>query len=152
MNSLNSPNHPRRDIRYPLHMPVTLKVARKEMQARSENISLRGILLSSASLIPQGSAVEVAVGVANLPDHGVQLSARGKVLRVQPEETSGNFAVAIEFERPFELGLQSQDSGSQEGGLQKTSPPEKRPRFPQRKSRLLTGRGLRLDSAWLMET
>ncbi len=151
MNSLNSPNHPRRDIRYPLHMPVTLKVARKEMHARSENISLRGILLSSASLIPQGSAVEVAVGVANLPDHGVQLSARGKVLRVQPE-TSGNFAVAIEFERPFELGLQTPDSGSQEASLLKTSSPEKPARFPQRKSRLLTGRGLSLDSAWLMET
>ena len=80
-------------------MPVVLKMAHKEMQARSENISLRGILLSSASLIPQGSTVEVAVGVANLPDHGVQLNARGKVLRVT--ETSGNFAVAIAFERPF---------------------------------------------------
>jgi hypothetical protein len=146
MNSLNSPNHPRRDIRYPLRMPVTLKLAHKEMQARSENISLRGILLSSASLIPQGSAVEVAVGVANLPDHGVQLSAHGKVLRVQPE-TSGNFAVAIEFERPFELGLQTPNSGSLE-----TASPEKRPQLSQRKSRLLTSRGLNLASAWLMET
>ncbi len=141
MTSLNSPQQPRRDIRYPLHMPVTLKLAHQEMQARSENISLRGILLSSASLIPPGSAVEVAVGVANLPDHGVQLNARGKVLRVQPE-TSGNFAVAIEFEHPFELGLQTPDTGSQ----------EEHPRLPRRKNRMVTSRALSLASAWHMET
>jgi hypothetical protein len=91
-------------------MPVSLKVARKETCALSNNISLHGILRSSASQIPPGSTVEVAVGVANLPDHSVQLSARGKVLRVQPE-TSGTFAVAIGFERPFELGLQTPDTG-----------------------------------------
>jgi hypothetical protein len=122
-------------------MPVVLKMAHKEMQARSENISLRGILLSSASLIPQGSTVEVAVGVANLPDHGVQLNARGKVLRVT--ETSGNFAVAIAFERPFELGLQSSESGAARG----TSP-----RLPRAKNRVVAGRGLTLALAWHTET
>jgi hypothetical protein len=132
----------RRDVRYPLHMPVILKMAHKEMQARSENISLRGILLSSTSLIPQGSMVEVAVGVANLPDHGVQLSARGKVLRVKPE-TSGNFAVAIAFERPFELGLQKAESGSA---------PRKTPRLPRMKNRVVAGRGLTLALAWHTET
>jgi hypothetical protein len=132
----------RRDVRFPLHMPVILKMAHKEMQARSENISLRGILLSSACLVPQGSTVEVAVGVANLPDHGVLLSARGKVLRVQPE-TSGNFAVAIAFDRPFELGLQSSQSGSALG---------KSPRLPRMKNRVVTGRGLTLALAWHTET
>jgi hypothetical protein len=122
-------------------MPVVLKMAHKEMQARSENISLRGILLSSASLIPQGSTVEVAVGVANLPDHGVQLNARGKVLRVT--ETSGNFAVAIAFERPFELGLQSSESCAARG---------KSPRLPRAKNRVVAGRGLTLALAWHTET
>jgi hypothetical protein len=147
MNSMNSPQQPdrrheRRDVRYPLHMPVILKLAHQQMQARSENISLRGILLSSASLIPQGSTVEVAVGVANLPDHGVQLNARGKVLRVKPE-TSGNFAVAIAFERPFELGLQASESGSAPG---------KTPRIPRMKNRVVAGRGLTLALAWHTET
>jgi hypothetical protein len=123
-------------------MPVILKLAHQQMQARSENISLRGILLSSASLIPQGSTVEVAVGVANLPDHGVQLNARGKVLRVKPE-TSGNFAVAIAFERPFELGLQASESGSAPG---------KTPRIPRMKNRVVAGRGLTLALAWHTET
>jgi hypothetical protein len=147
MTFMNSPQlqdrrHERRDVRYPLHMPVILKLAHKQMQAHSENISLRGILLSSASLIPQGSMVEVAVGVANLPDHGVQLNARGKVLRVKPE-TSGNFAVAIAFERPFELGLQGSESGSALG---------KTPRLPRMKNKVFTGRGLTLALAWHTET
>ena len=144
MTSLNLPQrHERRDIRYPLHMPVTLKLARKEMHARSENISLRGILLSSASLIPQGSMVEVAVGVATLPDNGVQLSARGKVLRVEPA-TMGNFAVAIAFERPFRMGRQPSDSGSGQE--------ENAPHSPQRESRVDVGRGWNLASVWCMET
>ncbi|HEY6337639.1 MAG TPA: PilZ domain-containing protein [Candidatus Sulfotelmatobacter sp.] len=139
---MNSPQQPsRRDIRYPLHMPVTLKLAHQRTQARSENISLRGILLSSASQIPEGSTVEVAVGVATLPDHGVQLSASGKVLRVQPKP-SGSFAVAIEFERPFVLGLQTPD----------TSAPEERDRFPKARNRVVTGPGLRLAPAWYTET
>jgi hypothetical protein len=143
MASINSPQRQeRRDVRYPLHMPVILKLAHKQMQARSENISLRGILLSSAFLIPQGSTVEVAVGVANLPDQGVQLSARGKVLRVQPE-TSGNFALAIAFERPFELGLQSSESGSAPG---------KTPRLPRAKNRVVAGQGMTLALAWHTET
>jgi hypothetical protein len=144
MTSLNFPQRQeRRDIRYSLHMPVTLKLAHKEMHARSENISLRGILLSSASLIPRGSTVEVTVGVATLPDHGVQLSARGKVLRVQPA-TLGNFLLAIAFERPFRLGRQPSDAFS---GQEKNAP-----RLPQRKSGVVIDRGRNLAWAWSMET
>jgi len=101
----------RRDIRYPLHLPVSLKVADKELHTRSENVSLGGILLSSAFLIPEGSTVEVAFGVASHPDTDKQSSVRGKVLRVQPKAT-GDFAVAIAFEHPFRDGLQGLDSGS----------------------------------------
>jgi hypothetical protein len=62
-------------------------------------------------LIPEGSTVEVAFGVASLSDTGAQSSVRGKVLRVQPKAT-GDFAVAIAFEDPFRDGLQSLDLGS----------------------------------------
>jgi hypothetical protein len=92
----------RRTLRYPLHLPVSVKLGSKEMHARSENISLSGILLSSELLIPEGSAVELAVGVAHLPDEGMLLTAKGRVLRSQPK-ASGNFAVAIQCDSPFEL-------------------------------------------------
>jgi hypothetical protein len=109
---MESPQRPeRRDTRYPLHLPVSLKVADKELHTRSENISLGGILLSSAFLIPEGSTVEMAFGVTSLLDTGTQASIPGKVLRVQPKAT-GDFAVAIAFEHPFRDELQGLDSGS----------------------------------------
>jgi hypothetical protein len=138
---MNSPQRPeRRDVRYPLHLPVSLRLAHKEMHARSENISLGGILLSSAFLIPEGSVVEVAFGVAHLPER--HSSARGKVLRVRPKAT-GDFDVAIAFEHPFRTGLQ---------GLDSTSSQAEEPRIPQTKNGIVTRRGLRLALAWHTET
>jgi len=142
MSTMDSPQRPeRRHIRYPLHLPVSLKVADMELHARSENISCGGILLSSGFLIPEGSAVEVAFGVVSLPDTGTQSSVRGKVLRVRPKAT-GDFAVAIAFEHPFRDGLQGVGSGSQERDLAS----------PKRKYRTVTGRGLHLAWAWHRET
>jgi len=144
MISINSSQQQqRRCIRYPLHLPVSIKLAHKEMHARSENISLGGILLSSDFIIPEGSAVELAVTVAHQPDPGIQLAASGKVLRVQPK-ASGNFAVAIVLERPFEFGRQGLDSGS---GFQ-----GKGPQFPQRKNRIVTSRELHFAPVWHTET
>jgi hypothetical protein len=79
-------------------------MSHKDLHTRSENISLGGILLSSASLIPEGSAVEVAVGVENLPDPGILLNARGRVLRVE-SNAAGEFTVAIKLDRSFELPI-----------------------------------------------
>jgi hypothetical protein len=135
MISINSPRQQeRRCIRYPLHLPVSVKLAHKEMLAHSENISLGGILLSSTFLIPEGSAVELAVTVAHLPDPGIQLAARGKVLRVQPK-ASGSFAVAIALERPFEFGGRGSDC-----------------QVPQRKNSVVTNRELYFAPAWHTET
>jgi PilZ domain len=92
---------------------------RKEMRARSENISLGGILLSSSFLIPEGSAVEVSIGVEHLPDPGILLSARGKVLRVKPKDT-GDFTVAIQLDSAFRLPLS-------ETGLRSSSKEEEPP-------------------------
>src|SRR5712692_10804031 len=87
----------RRDKRYPVRLPVTVKLATTEMSAQSENLSLRGILLSSNFLIPEGFTVELEIGVARLPEHDLPdllLTARGKVLRLQPQP-SGKFAIAV---------------------------------------------------------
>jgi hypothetical protein len=65
----------------------------------------------SDSLIPEGTAVEVAVGVAHTPDPGILLNARGTVLRVQPNET-GDFSVAIRLDRSFQLPFAGQDAPS----------------------------------------
>jgi hypothetical protein len=107
---LNLPYQPeRRSVRFYLRLPVSVKLAHKEMHAWSENISLGGILLSSSFRIPVGSTIELAVGAGQLPDPGERLTARGKVLRVQPR-ASGDFAIAIECDRPFESMRQDPNS------------------------------------------
>lgn len=113
--SVDVPYQPeRRSVRYYLRLPVSVKLANKEMYARSENISLSGILLSSAFLIPEGSTVELAVGAGPTPDRSVLLTARGKVLRVQPK-ASGDFAIAIECDRAFEPMREDPNSRSAGG-------------------------------------
>ncbi len=102
---MNSPQlrKERRDFRFPLHLPVLVRMPPlKEMHARSENISMGGILLSSAFLIPEGSAVEVSIGVDHTADPGILLSAQGKVLRVRPKDT-GEFELAIRLDSSFTL-------------------------------------------------
>lgn len=101
---MDSPQrHERRDFRFPLHLPVLVRLAqRKEMHTRSENISLSGMLLSSSLWIPEGSTVEVSVGVDHFPGTGLLLSARGKVIRVHPKD-SGDFSVAIKIEAGFSI-------------------------------------------------
>ena len=103
----------RREFRYPLHLPVLVRMRqRNEIHARSENISLGGILLFSASQIAEGSEVEVSIGVKHLPDPGILLNAHGKVLRVQPMVT-GDFAVAIRLDQAFALPPSLPLSGSE---------------------------------------
>ena len=53
----------RRNVRYPLHLPVSVRAGPQRDAHRSGGISVNGILLSSAFLIPEGSNVELAVGV-----------------------------------------------------------------------------------------
>src|SRR5271165_1249381 len=109
--SMDSPRpQERRGIRYSLNFPVSLTLAHKKFQARSESISLGGILLSSSFLVPEGSTVEVEVRVAHLPQPGAYLSARGKVVQVRPK-AAGDFSVAIAFERPIEFSLENLKSG-----------------------------------------
>ena len=110
----------RRDTRYPVRLPVLLRLAHQAIHVRSDNISVGGILVSSALPIHEGSTVEVE---ASLPSPGVQLSARGKVLRVLPQ-ASGNFSVAIAFERPLELGRSGLDFGFDGKGT--SSPPREK--------------------------
>jgi PilZ domain len=135
----------RRDVRYPLHLPVLIRMAaRKELRARSENISLSGILLSSSFLIPEGSAVEISIGVEHLPDPGILLSAHGKVLRVRQLET-GNFSVAIQLEGAFRLPLS-------EAGLRSVSKKDKPPSAETRRSPAIWATGMNLVPAWHTET
>jgi hypothetical protein len=140
----------RRDFRFPLHLPVLVRMPPlKELHARSENISMGGILLSSAFLIPEGSAVEVSIGVEHMTDPGILLSAHGKVLRVHPKDT-GEFAVAIRLDSSFSLPLSKADSVKTDAAPR---PQEKKPPSAVAlRNPFGSNRSLMLDLAWQTET
>jgi hypothetical protein len=126
----------------------------KEMHARSENISMGGILLSSAFLIPEGSAVEVSIGVDHMPDPGILLSAHGKVLRVHPKDT-GEFELAIRLDSSFSLPHAKTESLKADTvkTVAVARPQEKKPAASiALGSNLVSRRGLCLDLAWQTET
>ncbi len=143
----------RRDLRYPLHLPVLVSMSeRKEMRTRSENISLGGILVSSAILIPEGSSVEVSVGVDHLPDPGILLRAHGKVLRAQPKDT-GEFAIAIQLESAFQTPLLKAQPHSDSDSAKNAKNKDKNlPALVARKIAAAAGRGTHFDLAWHNET
>jgi len=141
----------RRDFRYPLHMPVLVRMAQhKELHTRSENISLGGILLSSAFLIPEGSAVEVSIGVEHLADPGILLNARGKVLRVQPKDT-GDFSVAIRLDGAFSLPLTERRPPTT-CKAERQMLAERAAFIASRTNRAVMNRGMHLRLAWHTET
>jgi hypothetical protein len=123
---------------------------RKEMRTRSENISLGGILVSSAILIPEGSSVEVSVGVDHLPDPGILLRARGKVLRAQPKDT-GEFTIAIQLETSFQTPLLKAQPHSDSDSARDRDK-VKLPSLVARKNAAAAGRGTHFDLAWHNET
>jgi acyl-coenzyme A thioesterase PaaI-like protein len=92
----------RKSLRYPLNLPVAVKLGNAHMSAQSENISENSILLSSDSLIREGSSVELTVDFTRSLEVGISLTARGKVLRVHPK-ASGGFAMAIGCDVPFRI-------------------------------------------------
>jgi len=140
MTMMESPH--RSSIRYQLQLPVSLTLAHAEMRAQSENISAEGILLSSTFMIPEGSAVGVAVEIVRSRP-GTFFSGRGRVVRAQ-QKLNGDFAVAIKLDRAFELGSQGRNPSPDSEG--------KGPQSGQPKSGVITGGGLHHASAWHMET
>lgn len=97
-----SPSDTRRSTRYPVRLPVIVKVGDEQISAQSENISQSGILLSSDSLILKDSSVELTVHFTRALEMGASLTGRGKVLRVAPA-TSGGFTMAIGCDVPFKI-------------------------------------------------
>jgi hypothetical protein len=126
----------RSSVRYQLQLPVSLRLAHQELYALSENIGLAGILLSSAFLIPEGSDVELAVGIVRSRP-GAFLCGRGKVVRTQRKET-GDYALAIKLDGNFEL----RPSNTEVKGL----------RFPREKPRVVGSWGWNFAMAWHTET
>ena len=99
--------HPdlRNAVRFPLHLPVTLKTATDEHQAETIDISAGGLLFRSQTEIDVGSAVEFTVAMPGEvlgSDRDVLVKCQGRVVRCSTDATGRSIAVVIDeykFER-----------------------------------------------------
>jgi len=86
---------------YPVHLTFQRGEPLTELEAVSKNVSIGGMLLKTASPVPQRSSVNFTIRL-----HGIQtlrpidLVGEGEVVRVEPRGAEG-FAIAIKCSRPF---------------------------------------------------
>lgn len=100
--------HPdlRNAVRFPLHLPVTLRTATEEHRAQTIDISAGGILFRTETEVEVGAAVEFTVAMPGDvlgSDRDVLVKCRGRVVRCSEESSGRSVAVVIDeykFERP----------------------------------------------------
>ena len=73
-----------------------------ELDAVSRNVSLFGLLLETAAIIPQQSPVSFVITVQGEQIvRPIELAGEGKVVRVEDIGTGAGFAVAIDCKDPI---------------------------------------------------
>ena len=104
---MNPESHPdlRNTIRFPLHLPVTLKTPTDEHRAETIDISAGGILFHSETDVEVGSAVEFTIAMPGDvlgSERDVLVNCHGRVVRCSQENSGRSIAVVIDeykFER-----------------------------------------------------
>ncbi len=95
----------RNSLRFPLHLPVTLRTTRQEYTAETRDISAGGILFHSDTDIAVGSELEFTIrmpGDVLGAEQDVLVKCNGRVVRCDSEGSGQNIAVVIDeyqFER-----------------------------------------------------
>lgn len=104
MSSGHKPDF-RNAVRFPLHLPVTLRTSSQEYQAETRDISAGGILLHTERPITVGSTVQFTItmpGETLGSDKDILVRCEGRVVRCSEESKGRVVAVAIDeyqFER-----------------------------------------------------
>lgn len=96
----------RNAIRFPLHLPVTLKTSTHEHHAETIDISAGGILFHSETEVAVGSVVEFTVAMPGDilgSERDILVNCQGRVVRSAQQTSGRSIAVVIDeynFERP----------------------------------------------------
>jgi hypothetical protein len=104
---MTTESHPdlRNAVRFPLHLPVTLKTSTEEHRAQTIDISAGGILFRTETDVEVGSVVEFTVAMPGDvlgSDRDVLVRCQGRVVRCSEEFSGRSVAVVIDeykFER-----------------------------------------------------
>ncbi|MGA7380089.1 MAG: PilZ domain-containing protein [Terriglobales bacterium] len=90
------------ELRYPVRLWIQFADSPAEIETVSRNAAVGGLLLSSAVMIPQHTAVGFVMTIqeeqALRPIH---LASDGKVVRVESEASGAGFAIAVKCAHPI---------------------------------------------------
>jgi PilZ domain len=94
------------NLEYLVHVRFPSGNAMAEVDAVTRNISLRGLLVESACLIPYRSPVEFSITLRGGPiSRSIELTGAGKVVRVEPGKTADGFGIAVACSHPLDSNL-----------------------------------------------
>ena len=110
-NLASPPGRPERKYRrflatHPVELKIFIEDTVSELQAITQNVSVGGFLLVTASPVPQHCLVDFIMTL-----HGghlirpIRVVGQGQVVRVEPLQPSAGFAVAIKCNREIEHHL-----------------------------------------------
>jgi len=98
--------HRRFSVNYPVHVKCHFEDSVSELQTVAKNVSVGGLLLESASPIPQHCPLSFVMTL-----HGgsvirpLQVLGQGEVVRVESHGPGAGFAIAVKCKRQIQLNL-----------------------------------------------
>ena len=92
--------------RFRLECPVCVKFqadsSASEVQTISQDVSIGGIMVKSASMIPEHTPVSFIISVQGEQTvHPIYLAGEGKIVRVEHSQADATFAIAVECRAPI---------------------------------------------------
>ncbi len=94
--------HRRFSVSYPVHVKFHLEDSASELQAVTKDVSIGGLLLETASLIPQHCPVDFIMTLHGGPvTRPIQVIGEREVVRVEPHGPGAGFAIAVKCKRPI---------------------------------------------------
>ena len=91
---------------YPVHVKFHLEDLVSELQAVTKDVSIGGLLIETASPIPQRCPVDFIMKQHGGPvTRPIQVMGEGEVVRVEPHGLDAGFAIAIKCKRELQLNL-----------------------------------------------
>ncbi|HZQ66934.1 MAG TPA: PilZ domain-containing protein [Terriglobales bacterium] len=94
----------RRHQRFNLRVPVKVKSSglAPDFQATTRNVSVGGLLLEAPCPLPLDGSLQFSMSLAAARMfRPIELAGEGKVVRVEGQNSSGLYAIAIECARPI---------------------------------------------------
>jgi hypothetical protein len=94
--------HSRFDLKFPVALSFPSQGEVRKLQAMSENVSVKGLLLKVGARVPPRTPVSLTMEVSG-PwfQHPVRLVAKGVVVRIETLRNEDGYAIAIECQRPL---------------------------------------------------